>query len=163
MRTGATSPMKLQVAKDPETRERERERERMQEKKRARQAQATDRRIRNIPQEPLYHFCVAKFSIVIHPILGTCSLASCPTSVAATALLCKNPRCVNIIILSLHRDNMTFVRRWFLMNPGDEVRTIETTMWSSSFPWKESTLNTVFSHAMPPAFNAPSIAFRWAS
>ena len=155
MRTGATGSMKLQDAKGPETRERG------NTSKGETASSPSNGSLKS--QEPPYHICAAKASIVTHPVLGTCSLARWPTSVLATALFCKNPRCVKIIILFLHRDNMTFVRRWFTMNPGDEVRTIETTMWSSSFPWKESTLKTVFSHVRPPLFSASSIAFRWAS
>ena len=105
----------------------------------------------------------AKSSNVSQPVLGTCSLANFPTRVFAAPLFCKNRRCVKIIILFLHLESMTFVRRWFFMNPGADVRTIETTMWSSSFPWKESTLNTVFSQGSPAVLSAFSIAFRCAS
>ena len=109
-----------------------------------------------------YQRWTAKSSNVTHPVLGTCSLANCPTRVFAAPLFCKNRRSVKIIIL-LHLESMTFVRRWFLMNPGADVRTIETTMWSFSFPWKESTLNTVFSQGSPAVLSAFSIAFRSAS
>ena len=110
-----------------------------------------------------YHCRAAKAGKVTHPVLCTCSLASFPTRVFATLLFCKNPRWVQIIILFLHLESMTFVRRWFFINPGREVRTIETMMWSSSLPWKESTLNTVFSQVSFASFKAFSIMLRWAS
>ena len=110
-----------------------------------------------------YHCRVAKASKVTHPVFGTCSFASFPKRVLATPLFCKNPRWVQIIMLFLHLESITFVRRWFLKNPGDVVRTIETMIWSSSLPWKESTLNTVFSQTRPAFLKAFSIALRWAS
>ena len=100
---------------------------------------------------------------VTHPVLGTCSEANFPTRVFATLFLNKNPRWVKIIMLSLHLESMTFVRLLFFMKPGDDVLTIETMIWSASFPWKESTLKTVFSQGRPAFLSAFSIAFRCAS
>jgi hypothetical protein len=74
----------------------------------------------------VYHRLRGRSFKVTQPVLGTCSFANFPRRVLAVDCLCKNPRWVKIIILFLHLESMTFVRLWFFMNPGDDVRTIET-------------------------------------
>jgi hypothetical protein len=89
--------------------------------------------------------------------------ASCPTSVLVAFPFVTKSRFVQMIMLCLHRVNMTFVLREFFKNPTPWVRTRDTIMWSSSFPaasvsqilaacqgnympWKESTLKHLSSH-----------------
>jgi hypothetical protein len=45
-------------------------------------------------------------------------LSELPDKGPRDGFFCKNKRLVQIIILFLHRESMTFVRRWFVMNPG---------------------------------------------
>lgn len=105
--------------------------------------------------------------------------ANLPTSVL-DALLERKARLEQMTMLCLQRVNMTFVRRWFIRNPGPFERTTEMMMCSSSFPlqkkvtlcqrhlfgnkpWNESTLKTLSSHGSFSRLRIVSMKDLWAS
>lgn len=79
-------------------------------------------------------------SHVIHasasPLFSIQCEANRPQSVLLTSFLNKNFLLLQMSMLVLHRESITFIRRSFFKNPKPPERTRLMMIWSSSFPYE---------------------------